>query len=306
MTQHEVAYRAAHETAVFLDQSALGLLKLTGESRTDLLHRMSTQDLRGVQAGSGRATVLTTEIGRIIDRLILFGGDDMVYMLTSENNADAIARYLLRFVFFNDDFHIAPVTETAIVGVYGAGAAAVLATAGLLTTELSLYGWQGNVYRVDPVAGDGYLVTCPTAELPDLMARLTAAHAHPIDDALFDYLRIETGRPRFGRELTNAYIPLETGLWEDVSFSKGCYIGQEIIARMESRGKLAKQMVSLSADVPLTAGTELLLSNGKKAGTITSAGSGVAGNFALGYVKTAVLESEMPLATADGISVIRR
>jgi aminomethyltransferase len=89
--------------------------------------------------------------------------------------------------------------------------------------------------------------------------------------------------------LTGDYIPLEAGLWDDVSFNKGCYIGQEIIARMESRGKLAKKLMKLRPSAPVAAGATLR-ANGKTAGTITSAAVGPDGPVALGYVKTAVLQ----------------
>mgnify|MGYP002682561838 CR=1 FL=1 len=122
-----------------------------------------------------------------------------------------------------------------------------------------------------------------------------------IDEDAYDYLRIEAGRPRFGRELTLDYIPLETGLWDDVSFSKGCYTGQEIIARMESRGKLAKRLTRLRPAEPVAAGAEIV-ANGRPVGTITSAADGPAGPVALGYVKTAVLDEGAELSV-DGIAL---
>ena len=78
-------------------------------------------------------------------------------------------------------------------------------------------------------------------------------------------------------------------MWDDVSFSKGCYIGQEIIARMESRGKLAKRLVKLRPLAEVNVGSEIT-AKGKMAGTITSTAVGIEGPVALGYVKTAVLD----------------
>ena len=92
--------QVARETAVLVDRSQLGMLLLSGETRLDLIHRMSTQAVNGLQPGEGAATVLTTDIGRIIDRLILYATSSTVYALTGENNSDNIARYLMRFVFF--------------------------------------------------------------------------------------------------------------------------------------------------------------------------------------------------------------
>jgi tRNA-modifying protein YgfZ len=300
-------YEAAQTAAVFVDRSDLGMLKISGQSRLDLIDRMSTQKVKQLQRGEGAATVLTTDIGRIIDRLILYASGDTVYALTGEGHADPIARYLLRFVFFNDDFHLENLSaETAVYAIYGPQARERLVAAGFPDIDLPLHHWRqvevGGVtaylHRTDPVAGDGYFVMGQLAQQPVIRARLLAAGIAEIDEAAFDFLRIESGQPRFGRELTLDYIPLEANLWADVSFNKGCYTGQEIIARMESRGKLAKRLVALRLAEPVAAGAALT-AGGKPAGTITSAAVGPAGPVALGYVKTAVLDASHPL-TVEG------
>jgi len=300
-------YQAAHAQAVLVDRSDLGMLKFTGATRLDLIHRMSTQAVNGLARGEGRATILTTDIGRIIDRLILYAGSDAVYALTGEQNAGAIARYLLRFVFFNDDFHLQDLSaETAVFGVYGPQARQILHDAGFPEVDLPLHHWRqaelagvtAYLHRTDPLNGDGYFVMSATADRDRLWARLLDAGLTPVDAAAFDFLRIEAGLPRFGRELTQAYIPLEANLWADVSFNKGCYIGQEIIARMESRGKLAKRLVGLRPSAPVEAGAELT-ADGKQAGVITSAAVGPDGPVALGYVKTAVLVAGTPLRARE-------
>lgn len=294
----EQAQQTVKNGAVFVDRSNLGMLKLTGATRTDLIHRMSTQDLRNMQSGEGRATVLTTDIGRIIDRLIVYTSTDSAYVLTSENLGDPIARYLMRYVFFNDDFHLQDLSsQTAIFGVYGAKSADLLTTLGFPETDLPLHHWREAtiddvtlyLHSTDAIAGGGYLVMCGTDSKTQVADMLAGVGMAAIDDAAFDYLRIEAGLPRFGRELTEDFIPLETGLWADVSFSKGCYIGQEIIARMDSRGKLAKKMVRFSAESPLQQGD--ILSKGKKVGTLTSAANAESGSVGLGYVRTRALDS---------------
>jgi len=295
----ETGYQAAHDTAVFVDRSTLGMLKFTGETRLDLINRMSTQNVLGLQDGQGAATVLTTDIGRIIDRLILYTTKDAVYCLTGENNNDNIARYLMRFVFFMDDFHIEDLTaETAIFGVYGCQAGQMLSDLfGVDVADLPIHHWRQVNYggtavylhRTDPIAGDGFFVMGHSNDKEAIQQALVEKGIVEIDEALFDYLRIESGQPRFGRELTNDYIPLEANLWDDVSFNKGCYTGQEVIARMESRGRMAKQLVKLSPNAPLETGAELK-ANGKKAGQVTSTAVGPQGALALAYVKTTFLE----------------
>lgn len=300
-------YETAHTTAVLTDHSALGVLKFTGKSRLDLINRMSTQAVLDLQSGAGAATILTTDIGRIIDRLLLYAASDSVYALTGENNADFIARYLMRFVFFNDDFQVEDLSgKTAVFGAYGPQAAAKLADAGFPETDLPLHHWRQTqigdwtayLHRTDPIAGDGYFVMCAAADRdalwPHLLnAGLTAAGA---DD--YEFLRIESGIKRLGHELSQDYIPLEADLWNDVSFKKGCYIGQEIIARLESRNRLAKKLVKLSPAGPISEG-ETITAEGKTAGTVTSAAAGPNGIVALGYVKTAVLEANTPLMVGE-------
>ena len=300
------AVDAAATNAIVVDRSNLGMLQFSGKSRLDLINRMSTQAVLNLSSGQGAATVLTTDIARIIDRIILYASSDSVYCLTGENNGDFIARYLMRFVFFNDDFHIKDLgQETAIFGVYGEKARERVAAAGFPEVDLPLHHWReaqldgltAYLHRTDPVAGDGYFVMAQIADKEALWQRLIDAGCTPADDAAFDYLRIGSGQPRFGRELTQDYIPLEADLWPDVSFKKGCYIGQEIIARMESRGKLAKRLMPLRPSAWVEPGTELTTVDGKMAGQISSAAAWPDGIVAVGYIRTAVLSEDQTSAT---------
>ena len=302
-----LVYQAAQETAVLTDRSDLGMLIFSGETRFDLLNRMSTQKVASLAKGEGAATILTTDIGRIIDRLLLYPTSSTIYTLTSENNNDAIARYLMRFVFFQDDFKIQDISDgTVIFGVYGPQAQAKVIAAGFSDEALPRHHWRQTKFgdvsaylmRTDPIHGDGYFIIGEEKDRETLWQRLRDTHLAVADAAAYDYLRIEAGHPRFGRELSGDYIPLEANLWDDVSFNKGCYIGQEIIARMESRGKVAKKLVPLTAAAPLQAG-DTLTANGKKAGTITSTAVGPNGAIALGYVKTAVLEANTDLFVGE-------
>ncbi|MDX1688842.1 MAG: hypothetical protein R3248_12745, partial [Candidatus Promineifilaceae bacterium] len=214
------AYEAAHEGAVFVDRSALGVLKFTGETRLDLLHRMSTQVVETLQSGEGAATILTTDIGRMIDRLLLYVSSDAVYAVTGEDNADNVARYLMRYVFFNDDFHIEDLTdETVVFGVYGAQAKARLRPLFGDAVDVPLHHWRqleldgafAYLHKTDPVAGGGYFVMCDVEDRDDVEDSLSAAGIVPAGEEAFEYLRIEEGLPRLGREISKDYIPLEAG-----------------------------------------------------------------------------------------------
>ena len=304
------AYQAAHESAIMVDRSDLGVLLLRGETRLDLLHRMSTQKLEALPSGHGAATVLTTDIGRIVDRLLILATNSALYVLTGENNGDNIARYLMRYVFFNDDFKLDDISAgNAVLGVYGPQAAARLSAAGFPEVDMPLHHWRRTewegeaVYlqRTDSIQGAGYFVICQTEAVGMVAGRLAEAGIILTDQASFEYLRIEAGLPRFGHEIAQEYIPLEVDLWADVSFNKGCYIGQEIIARMESRGRLAKKLFRLEAAAPVEVGSVITV-GGKNAGMVTSAADGPAGPLALGLVKAAYWESTDPLL-ADGVEL---
>jgi aminomethyltransferase len=297
------AYAAAHESAVIVEHGGRGMLLLTGATRLELINRMSTQAVNGLKTGEGAATVLTTDIGRIIDRPILYATSESVYVLTGEGHADALARYLMRNVFFNDDVQVQNISaETIVCGVYGPVAGEVLSAAGFPEVDMPLHHWRraeiggatAYVHRTDPVTGDGYYVTAGAPDRETILGKLLAAGLTPIDETAYEYLRIEAGLPRFGRELTLDYIPLEADLWADVSFSKGCYVGQEIIARMESRGKLAKRLVRLRPVAPVEPGAAIS-AGGRPVGTIASAADGPAGPVALGYVKTSALNESLEL-----------
>lgn len=306
------AYAAAHKSAVLVDHAGRGMLHLTGATRLDLINRMSTQAVNSLGSGEGAATVLTTDIGRIIDRVILYATSEGVYVLTGEGHAQALTRYFMRNIFFNDDARVNDITgETIVFGIYGLRAGETAAALGFTgATDIPLHHWRqaeiggatAYLHRTDPVAGDGYFVTAGAADREVVRGVLLATGLTPIDGAAYDYLRIESGLPRFGRELTLDYIPLEAGLWADVSFSKGCYVGQEIIARMESRGKLAKRLVRLRPGASVEQGAEIS-AGGRVVGSITSAAGGPAGPVALGYVKTPVL-AEGAALTAGGIAIV--
>jgi aminomethyltransferase len=307
----ERAYEAAHTSAIVIDRSDLGMLKFTGKSRLDLINRMSTQGVLNLQPGEGAATILTTDIGRIIDRLLLYADRESVYCLTGEDNADNIAAYLRRFVFFMDDFQVEDLSaSTVVLAVYGSKPGPAL-TELFDPVDIPLHHWkQGDLngapiylHRTDAIAGAGYFVTCHEDDRLALEQALLAASITPAGEEAFEVLRIESRQPRFGRELTLDYIPLETGLWADVSFNKGCYTGQEIIARLESRGRLAKRLVHLTAAGPIQAG-DALMAGKKSAGAVTSASTGPLGTQALGYVKSAVLEQNQPLTAGDIVVTI--
>ena len=132
---------------------------------------------------------------------------------------------------------------------------------------------------------------------------LSAGIARPAGSLLFNALRVRAGLPAAGSELGDAYIPLELGLWDEVSFSKGCYTGQEIIARMESRGQLARMLMRLRPEGDVEPPADLLL-GGRVVGQLTSCAAAPDGSrHALGVLRRSHAGQGAVLQTSAGIQV---
>lgn len=284
-----------------------GRLELTDRDRFKLLHNMTTQDFNTIKVGEGRSAVLTTALARIIDRVIVYNRGESALMIT---NYPAIVRsWLQRHIFFNDKVRLQDVSAAlGQLEFYGDQAAAIADTFMAGASKLALHGCaeieisgeKGMIARALPIAGDGFILIVPMAALSTIKMRLLAQEGAVEGDAVrYERLRIEAGLAGAPRELSEEYIPLEAGLWDSVSFHKGCYIGQEIIARMESRQRLAKTLVKLHLTTLPALGSTISLDD-RAIGTITSATETEQGSIALGFVKPEFAEVGTQLTvTAD-------
>jgi folate-binding protein YgfZ len=292
----ETEYTAARTGSVMIDASAWGRLTFTGKDRVDFLHRMSTNDLLHLAIGQGAGTVFTTPIARIIDRTVVYVRENDVLMLTSRGNQSRVRQWLRKYIFFNDDVQITDTTdETGMISLYGATANEVMAqVTGEDLMALPLHHWRTAriaevevmIARADPIASGGFHLIFNRDVHGQIWQSLLAVGVVPLSEETYQVLRVEAGQPEFGHELGDEYIPLEANLWSDVSFKKGCYTGQEIIARMESRQKLAKRLVGLRFDEPVTLSASLW-NDDHEVGVVTSVGHSPAlGWIGLGYLRS--------------------
>ncbi|MBI3242990.1 MAG: hypothetical protein HYZ49_11920 [Chloroflexi bacterium] len=252
-------YNAVLEGCGLMDLPDHALLWAAGRDRIDLIHRMSTNDLTNMAENEGRATVLTTPLARIVDRIIVINLEPKALVLGSANMATTIRRWLSGYIFFQDDVALADASsELAQFRLFGPKADSIIERlmSGASALKLHHARRQGGaiIGRADSVAGSSFFVAAEKTEMAQWRAKAVEAGAIEADPAVYNILRVEAGLPEMGHEMGEDFIPLESGLWNDVSFTKGCYIGQEIIARMESRGKLAKRLIGLKAASPLTPG----------------------------------------------------
>jgi folate-binding protein YgfZ len=250
-----------------LDLTGFGVVRLSRGDRLDFVQRMSTNDVAGLKPGQGAATVFTSPIGRILDLAFVLLRDADLLLVVGRGADEKIGTWLQEHIFFNDDVLVETITrQQSLMGLCGPDAKVLMEQlCGERAADLrnfhihsaQIKGVQVTVVRSVPLGND-YLLLTDAQRSPALWSILSDAVASaggaPVGETAFETTRIGAGWPRFGHELNDDYIPLEAGLKWAVSFNKGCYVGQEIIARMESRQRLAKRLVLLGyrplADAP--------------------------------------------------------
>jgi len=288
------AYAAALGDAAVFDDSARGRVRLVGRDRAALLQRLTTNDVERLAAGDGARTVLVNHNARILDLLWVYALPEHLLIVTNPGQGASFARFLGGRIFFNDQVTVEDISADTLQWlICGPRAAALLAQ----HTSLEPQNWPMHhiqaasigdaavwLARSLPLGGDSYTLFARREDEPALRALLAALAV--LDPASYDVLRVEQGYPAPRHELSTEYIPLETGLHDAVSFSKGCYTGQEIIARMESRNRLAKRLMGLRFDREGASGA--LRRDDKEAGLITSSVvSPRFGPIGLGYIRSA-------------------
>jgi folate-binding protein YgfZ len=296
-------YRAAHAAAVLADRSDLGRIRLSGKDAADLLHRLSTNAIKDLREGCGVATVLTTNKGRILDLMTLHRTGGALFGLCAAGRVREILGWIERFTFREAVTAEDWTASHRTLGLHGPRAAAVVTRlfgdgAGALpvhgVASASLGTMPVLVVRTFPLAGDSFLLTVKAESAAGLRAAIHDGAGEPVVEAgaaLLEVLRIEAGLPAAGRELTEEHNPLEARLADAISLTKGCYVGQEVVARLNTYKKVARQLVRLSMPAPAagSATGDPIRAGADKVGVVTSSavlpdGSGRA--IALGYVAT--------------------
>jgi len=289
------AYDATYSDVVRHNNASIGRVWLDGADRAALLQRLTTNDIVRLRPGDGARTVLINSIARILDVLTVYALPDALLLTTGVGQGATLARFLQSKIFFGDKVRVEDRSDAlAHVALYGPRAAALVEQAtGVAITDWPLHhvaaaqidGVPVHLVRMLPLGGEGVGIIVERGHLPTLETAL--AEAVPLDDATLDVLRIEAGYGAPRHEWSTEYIPLEANLGDAISFTKGCYTGQEIIARMDSRNRLAKRLMGLRFAHEVAPGTALL-GDGKDAGVVTStAHSPRYGAIGLGYVRTA-------------------
>jgi tRNA-modifying protein YgfZ len=285
------AYLAAIGTAAIFDRSSRGKIAVAGGDRRTYLHAMLTNDIESLAAGSGCYAAYLTQQGRMIADMRVLELGDLVLLDLDEEVAPAVLQKLDQFVF-SEDVQLgdlgAAFSKLSIAGPSAARIVAATLAADAGSDEASLAGWaefrnarlsfRGRMVLVaasHDLGGAGFDLYLERADAAALWSALVEAGAVPGDDETADLLRIESGRPVFGVDMDADTIPLEAGIeGRAISFTKGCYPGQEVVIRVLHRGqgRVARKIVALRVDGTTVPGPgDAARAVEREAGRITSA-----------------------------------
>lgn len=267
-----------------------------GADARGFLHRMLSQDVRGIPDGAGRPALFLDARGRVqADPLVLVDGPRTLLVEAPEAAARAVPgleRYVIaddvRFTDASAAHRVLELVGAAAPGALAAAAPA-LARARALVADL---GWRDR---------PALAVVVPAEAAADVEAALLAAGAVPVDDAAFDAARVEALAPRFGAELDDRVLPNEAGHFAAVSFTKGCYLGQEPVVMAKHRGRPPTLLVRGAAPGPAVPARDAPLRHaGVRAGRVTTAVARGPDVAALAFVRTDLAQAGVELALEDG------
>ena len=298
-------HNAVRNNVGIADVSYLGTLRLTGEDRAKFLHRLISNDVENLSDGEGNYATLLTNRGKIIGDLRVYVFNDTIYISTAPENVEQVFTELDKYIIA-DDVELSVETENVgTIGVYGPNSPELLQSA-LGIDEASTLPEYHSVYceiedrrvgcvRTNIVGECGYHIYTSATTLAWLWEKLTSESdgVVPIGWDAAESLRIEAGTPRYGAELTDSVIPLEAELEHAIDFEKGCYIGQEIVARMKYRGHPNRLLRGLVIDGEKPAQQNAPIYNeDKKIGWVTSSAYSptLSKPIALAYVRMVATE----------------
>ena len=279
-TINAAEYAAITTAAALHDRPTAGVIQMTDNDRVDFLQRMTTNNIATLTMGQSTVTVLTSPVARNVFVFTVLCFEEKLLVLPAAGEAEALYKHLRSQIFFMDKVKVEDHSEAhARLRIMGPNVDAAIKLLGIDPTTIEPEGVgmsdDGKIIATNQQAFDipGYELVVPTDQHQAIVEKLSAADIPAISDATYHARRIELGRPQSGTELTDAYSPLESGLEWACSENKGCYTGQEIIARQITYDKITKTLVGLHLSQPTEIGAEVRnegKTEGRSIGTITS------------------------------------
>ena len=273
-------YRAVREAVGITDRSARGKIRMTGSERVRFLNSMVSKKIEGLERGMGVYATVTDAQGHTLTDLWVHNRGEAFLLETEPGLQEKLYASLDRFLIA-DDVEMEDVTDAwAIVGVQGPKARELVSeTIGAIATDLPEHhsiavpfnGTEVVVVARTCTGEPGFDLWVTPERAGALWRVLAEAGGRPVGFSALEALRIEAGIARYGMDINEQVVPIEAGLYHAVDFDKGCYVGQEVIAKMHYRGKPRRYLVGLQieGDTPPVPGTSIHAGE-KEIGRITS------------------------------------
>ncbi len=267
----DAQYRQLREECGLLDRSERGKLLVSGPDGAEYLQGQLTNDVESLEVGDGQYAALLDRKGHMqADLRVLRRAEEEIWIDTEAVALPGVLRHLTMYSI-GRDVAVADVTaEAAILSLIGPRAIEIAGTAALPEHANEAASLAGVEFLAAGTR-EGVDLICASADAERLREALLAAGAVEVGAEAAEILRVEAGVPRFGAEMTGETMPAEAGIVESaVSFTKGCYIGQETVARLHYKGKPNRHLRGLRLSAPVEPGAPLLLGE-KEVGRVGSA-----------------------------------
>ncbi len=284
-------YRAVTERCGVLDRSDRGKLALTGADAKSFLQGQVSNDVESLSAGEGCYAAFLTPKGKMLGDLRILDTGEELLLDTERVSLQGLFNMIRRFSIGYDVQLHKRTLERGLVSLVGPDADAVCGTEALPSAEHAHAPVQIGELATRAIRTDvGVDLMCDAAATAELIAALEAAGAAPVSEATAECLRVQHGRPRYGIDVDDSVIPQEAGLnARAVSFTKGCYVGQETVARLHYRGKPNRHLRGLRLSAPAHTGDEIEF-EGRPVGRLGT----VTNSPELGPVGLALIRREAP------------
>jgi folate-binding protein YgfZ len=293
-----------------------GWIRVTGEDRVRWLNGMVTNSIQHLTAGEGTYNFLLSVQGRIQGDATIFARPDDLLMETVSTHVSTLITLLDRFIIM-DDVELADISSTRSgLLVAGPKAASLLQQIGLAANDLEALAMRSltwNDSHVDILHAYSPLVSryelwADEATTAKLASTLQGLGTTLCEDQCLEWLRILEGTPQIGTDIRDRELPQETGQTRALHFAKGCYLGQEIVERIRSRGNVHRTFSGFRFDGDLPATGTVLEADGKQIGELTSVaaiplpGEAHAVNLGLGYIRREALDRGLPIIYPGGVA----
>lgn len=309
----QAEYQAARSAVALVPRPWREIVVVRGEGRVAFLQGLLSNDIESVRPGDGCRALLLDVKGRVVGDLDVWADEDHLVVATSTLVVATVLATLRKYVLAAAVEFEERKGKEAVLGVVGpksgellrAVAAHVPEDSERAHTKTSIAGHILRVARTPALAAPGVELHVAVESVDAVLSELQAAVGGELPRAgeeTAEILRVEAGVPAHGRELTGEQFPQEAHLDDAISYEKGCYLGQETVARIHYRGQVNRLLVGLALSTPAEPDTALA-ANDREVGSITSAVvSPVHGPVGLGFVRRelAVAGSELLLTTPDG------